>query len=81
MPTPKLPPINQPVMFNTPEADAILSALEVYPPDNPWNQIITDWPVHPNSRNIVASVLGLVCLGRDQVVAAWRRRLIPGKPK
>ena len=52
----KMPEIHAPVMFNTPEADAILSALEVYPPNNPWNLVITDWPVHPNSRNIIASI-------------------------
>ena len=52
----KMPEFHVPVMFNTPEADAILSALEVYPPDNPWNLVVTDWPVHPNSRNIIASI-------------------------
>jgi hypothetical protein len=52
----KMPPITKPVMFNTPQADAILSALEVFPPDNPWNQAVSDWPVHPNSRKIVASI-------------------------
>ena len=52
----KMPEFHAPVMFNTPEADAILSALEVYPPDNPWNLVVTDWPVHPNSRNIIASI-------------------------
>ena len=43
-------------MFNTPQADAIFSALEVFPPDNPWNQVITNWHVHPDSKRIVASV-------------------------
>ena len=52
----KMPAITKPVMFNTPEGDAIASALEVYPADNPWNAVVTDWPVHPNSRNLVASV-------------------------
>ncbi len=52
----KMPPITQPVMFFTPEADAIVSALEVFPPDNPWNQIVEDWPLHPNSKNIIASI-------------------------
>jgi len=52
----RMPPITAPVMFNTPEADAILSALEVFPPDNPWNQVVTDWPLHPNSQNIIASI-------------------------
>jgi hypothetical protein len=51
----KMPAIEHPVPFYTPEADAICSALEVFPPDNPWNTVIEDWPLHPNSRNIVAS--------------------------
>jgi hypothetical protein len=41
---------------STPEADAICSALEVFPPENPWNLVIEDWPLHPNSRNIIASI-------------------------
>jgi hypothetical protein len=52
----KMPPISKPVMFNTPEADAILSALEVFPPDNPWNQVVSDWPLHPDSAKIIASM-------------------------
>ena len=44
------------VMFNTPQADTILRELEVFPPDNPWNRVITNWPVHPDSKTIVASV-------------------------
>ncbi|HMC28929.1 MAG TPA: hypothetical protein VKM56_14155 [Verrucomicrobiae bacterium] len=53
---PPLPPINRPVMFNTPEADRILEALQVFPPDNPWNEDISHWPVHTNSPNIIASI-------------------------
>ena len=52
----KMPAIDRPVMFDTPEADAILAALEVFPPDNPWNTRVDDWPLHPDSRAIVASV-------------------------
>ena len=52
----KMPGITRPVMFNTPEADAILSALEVFPPDNPWNQVVEDWPLHPNSKRMIASI-------------------------
>ncbi len=50
------PVITKPTLFNAPEADVILGALEVFPPDNAWNQIVSGWPVHPNSRNIVASI-------------------------
>jgi hypothetical protein len=44
-----LPKITKPVMFDTPEADAILSAMQVFPPDNAWNQDISAMPVHPDS--------------------------------
>ena len=49
----RMPTIDKPILFDTPEADAIVSALEVFPPDNPWNQVVEDWPLHPNSRNII----------------------------
>lgn len=52
----KMPPISKPILFCTPEADAICSALEVFPPDNPWNQVVSKWPLHPNSKNIIASI-------------------------
>lgn len=51
-----MPKIDKPVMFDTPEADAILSALEVFPENNPWNLVVEDWPVHPKSKAIVATV-------------------------
>jgi hypothetical protein len=51
-----MPRIEKPVMFDTPEADAILTALEVFPPDNPWNLVIEDWPQHKNSQKIVNSI-------------------------
>jgi hypothetical protein len=52
----KMPEIDRPVLFHAPEADAILSALEVFPPDNPFNQVIEKWPLHPNSHNLVGSI-------------------------
>jgi hypothetical protein len=51
-----MPRIDRPVEFDTPQADAILSALEVFPPDNPWNRDISTWPLHPNSRNLINSI-------------------------
>jgi hypothetical protein len=52
----KMPKIDKPIMFDTSEADAILSALEVFPEDNPWNLVVSDWPLHPNSQKIIASI-------------------------
>jgi hypothetical protein len=53
---PAMPPITAPVMFDTPEADRILAALQVFPPDNPWNQDISGLPVHRDSAKMIASV-------------------------
>jgi hypothetical protein len=52
----KMPRLTRSIMFDTAEADAILSSLEVFPPDNAFNQLIDDWPLHPNSKNIIASI-------------------------
>jgi len=52
----KMPEITKPALFDTPEADAIVSALEVLPPNNPWNLDVSDWPLHANSKNIIASI-------------------------
>lgn len=55
-PRPPMPPITVPVMFDTPEADRILAALRVFPPDNPWNQDISALPVHRDSAKMIASI-------------------------
>jgi hypothetical protein len=52
----KMPTFAKPIPYNTPEADAIMSAAEIFPPDNPWNTLVDEWPVHPNSKNIIASI-------------------------
>ena len=53
---PKMPEITRPVQFNTPAADAILAALQVFPPDNPWNEDISKLPVHPISAKMIAGI-------------------------
>ena len=52
----KMPKFDKPISFDTPEADAILAALEIFPPDNPWNLVVSNWPVHPKSKAIVGSI-------------------------
>jgi hypothetical protein len=53
---PPMPKITAPVMFDTPEADAILAALQVFPPDNWWNRDVSGLPVHPDSAKMIASI-------------------------
>jgi hypothetical protein len=51
-----MPAIARPVLFGTPQADRILSGLQVFPPENPWNQDIAGLPVQSNSARIIASI-------------------------
>jgi hypothetical protein len=53
---PPMPKITAPVMFGTPEADRILEALQVFPPDNPWNQDVSRLPVARDSARLIASI-------------------------
>ena len=54
----KMPKFDAPLQFDSPEADAILSALEVFPPDNPWNIPVDAWPVAANSKAMIAAIGG-----------------------
>ena len=53
-----MPKFEQPLQFDTPEAEAVLAALEVFPPDNPWNIPVDAWPVAPNSKAMIAAIGG-----------------------
>ena len=53
---PDVRPPTRPVLFNTPEADALLSSLQIFPKDNPWNEDISERPVHPDSGKIIHSI-------------------------
>lgn len=48
--------IDKPILFDTPEADAIVEKLQIFPEDDPWNTPIDAWPVHPNSENMLKSI-------------------------
>jgi len=55
---PPMPKITKPLMFDTPEADAVLAALQVFPADNWWNRDIGALPVHKDSAQMIAAIGG-----------------------
>ena len=48
--------VDKPVLFNTKESDAIVSTMQIFPSDNPWNADVSQWPLHKNSDAIVVSI-------------------------
>jgi hypothetical protein len=57
------PTIEKPLMFDTPEADRVLEALQVFPPDNPWHEDIRARPRHPLSDAMVRGIGADLALG------------------
>lgn len=47
------PVVTNAILFNTAQADAVMSALQVYPRDHAWNEDISRRPVLPNSSTMI----------------------------
>src|SRR3954467_15743347 len=58
------PVVTAPTLFNTPAADAIVSAMQIMPRENPWNEDISRRPVHANSGAIIAQITSDLGSGR-----------------
>lgn len=52
-----IPEVTEPILFNTPEADSVISAMQIFPVDNPWNERIAARPVLANSDAMIAQII------------------------
>src|SRR5271166_647897 len=51
-----LPVVTNAILFNTSNADAVVSAMQIFPVTNPWNECISNRPVLPNSDAMIAQM-------------------------
>src|SRR6185503_138807 len=51
-----MPVVTNAVLFNTPEADAVIAALQIFPRDNAWNEDISRRPRLTNSDAMIAQI-------------------------
>jgi hypothetical protein len=58
----KMPPIDRAISFDTPEADVVMAAVEMFPANSPWYLDVSKFPVHSNSKALVEST------GADKVL-------------
>lgn len=59
-----MPRFDKPLMFNTPDADAVLKHVQIFPADNPFNEDISRRPVAPNSDAMIATM-------KDRRALSW----------
>ena len=50
------PVVTSPTLFNTPQADAIVSAMQIFPVTNPWNEDISRRPLLANSATMISQM-------------------------
>ncbi len=52
-----LPVVTHAILFNTSNADTVLSAMQIFPVTNPWNECISNRPVLSNSTAMIAQII------------------------
>jgi hypothetical protein len=60
-----MPKFDQPLLFHTPQADAVLKHVQVFPADNPFNEDISTRPVAANSEAMIATMQPTRGLGHN----------------
>lgn len=50
------PVVTTPILFNTPQADAIVSAMQIFPVTNPWNEDISRRPLLATSSTMITQL-------------------------
>ena len=55
-----LPTVTNAILFNTTNADAVVSAMQIFPVTNPWNECISNRPVLVNSDAMMAQIVSNV---------------------
>lgn len=52
----EVPPVTSSILFNTPQADAVVSAMQIMPRDSAWNEDISSRPLLANSDAMIARI-------------------------
>ncbi len=60
-----LPVITNALLFNTPEADAVVSAMQIFPRDNAWNEDISLRPLLVNSAAMMTQITNDLATNRQ----------------
>jgi hypothetical protein len=51
-----LPVVTAPILFNTTNSDAVVSAMQIFPVTNPWNECVSNLPTLTNSGAMIAQI-------------------------
>ncbi len=71
-----LPVVTNVILFDTTNADAVVSAMQIFPVTNPWNEDISRRPVLTNSDAVVAQIISDLATNRRTLVAEYEMNFV-----
>ena len=71
-----LPVVTNAILFNTSNADAVVSALQIYPVTNPWNECISNRPVLVNSDAMMININTNLVAANRSLIAEYEMNFI-----
>ncbi len=64
-----LPVVTNSILFDNSNADAVVSAMQIFPVTNPWNECISNRPVLVNSDAMIAQIMTNLSASRRTLIA------------
>ncbi len=71
-----LPVVTSPILFNTTNADAVTSAMQIFPVTNPWNEDVSRLPLLTNSDAMIAQIISDLATNRRTLIAEMEMNFV-----
>jgi len=71
-----LPVVTNSILFNTTNADAVVSAMQIFPLTNPWNECVSNRPVLANSDAMIAQIISDLTANHRTLVAEYEMNFV-----
>ena len=63
------PVVTNSILFNTPEGDAVVAAMQIFPTDNAWNEDVSQRPLLSNSAAMITQITNALATNRQTMRA------------
>jgi hypothetical protein len=71
-----LPVVTNSILFDTSNADAVVSAMQIFPVTNPWNEDVSRLPVLTNSDAMIAEIMSDLSSSRRTLIAFYEMNYV-----
>ena len=71
-----LPVVTNSILFDTSNADAVVSAMQIFPVTNPWNEDVSQLPVLTNSDAMIAEIMSDLSSSRRTLITFFEMNYV-----